>query len=120
SAAKQRVSLLKIDVEGHEAKVVAGGRALLKRDQPLVLFEQHRHDFRDGTSPAIEALRDLSYGAFITFDPHPPFESRLLKHAARLVVGEGFQPRARVRVAPGTYPMILAVPSSLSTGLGAA
>jgi len=33
------VDLMKIDVEGHESQVLEGGRELLTRDAPVVLFE---------------------------------------------------------------------------------
>ncbi len=35
----KRVKLIKIDVEGHEAKVLQGAEALISRDSPLVIFE---------------------------------------------------------------------------------
>jgi hypothetical protein len=34
-----RVQFMKIDVEGMEAAVLAGARALIKRDRPIVFFE---------------------------------------------------------------------------------
>ncbi len=34
-----RVSLIKVDTQGHESRVLQGARATLKRDRPAVLFE---------------------------------------------------------------------------------
>lgn len=75
------VSFMKIDVEGHENKVLAGGRKTILRDHPIMLIEiEERHSgipitetFRE-----IEALGycgyflDLRAGSFLpvhTFDP---------------------------------------------------
>ena len=45
----QRVSFVKIDVEGHELAVLAGIRQLLERDKPTVLVETQ--DQRAGSAP---------------------------------------------------------------------
>jgi FkbM family methyltransferase len=36
-----RVRLIKIDVEGHERQVFEGGAATLRRDRPIIYFEDH-------------------------------------------------------------------------------
>ena len=36
----RRVDFMKIDVEGFEAKVLAGAQALIKRDKPVIVIEQ--------------------------------------------------------------------------------
>lgn len=55
------VSLLKIDVEGHEPEVLAGARATLLRHRPTVVFETGLH-----TPAQIDAIRrileDADYG----------------------------------------------------------
>lgn len=48
------VSLLKIDVEGHEPDVLAGARATLLRHRPTVVFETGLH-----TAAQVEAIRRL-------------------------------------------------------------
>jgi len=45
------VSLVKIDVEGHELQAIRGMAELLQRDAPCVVFEQQAGDFLHGTSP---------------------------------------------------------------------
>ena len=57
----ERVGLIKIDVEGHEANVLRGAERLLRRDKPLVVLEQHPAAIADGTSPSLDLLRDAGY-----------------------------------------------------------
>lgn len=61
--------VIKIDVEGHEAQVVRGMRAMLARAQPLIMFERSE-SFED----VERELMALGYQLF-DFDP----ERRLLK-----------------------------------------
>lgn len=50
-----RVSLVKIDAEGHEAQVLAGMAQLILRDKPTLIVETHS----DGV---ISGLREMGYG----------------------------------------------------------
>lgn len=61
-----RLDLVKIDVEGLEDRVVAGGRGILEALRPAVLFEVNDLTDNDsGTSaPAIDALRGLGYAMY--------------------------------------------------------
>jgi FkbM family methyltransferase len=59
-----RVDLLKIDAQGAEGRIVAGGRTLLQRDLPVVLFELWpRGMLAAGTAPAelFEVFDRLGY-----------------------------------------------------------
>lgn len=51
------VSLIKIDVEGMELKVLSGARETLQRCRPVVLFEHHKTD----RTKAEALLRELGY-----------------------------------------------------------
>jgi hypothetical protein len=59
-----KTDFVKIDVEGHEATVVAGGLMLLERDKPMLLIEaEERH--HPGSLRALEALLSpLGYEGF--------------------------------------------------------
>ena len=54
----EHVSFIKIDVEGHEEKVLRGGEQLLKRSKPVIFFEawNHRPDIRDSLIKYITSL----------------------------------------------------------------
>ncbi|GII21208.1 FkbM family methyltransferase [Planosporangium mesophilum] len=49
---QQPVSLVKIDVEGHEAAVLAGARRIVAEHRPSIVFEYSPEMFGDGGSPA--------------------------------------------------------------------
>ena len=55
------VTCLKIDAEGHEAKIINGGRKLLSQEAPLVIFEAHNLTALKDTS---HALRQVGYKYF--------------------------------------------------------
>lgn len=63
-----RTGFIKIDVEGHEASVVAGARVLLERDRPNLLIEvEDRH--HPGSLDRIRSiLEPLDYRGFFLLD----------------------------------------------------
>lgn len=58
----ERVSLMKVDVEGNEGNVLAGARATIQRNQPSILIEMH-HDMygEDVWLSVVEQLGELNY-----------------------------------------------------------
>ncbi len=110
------VSLVKIDVEGHELQAVRGMARLLRRDTPCVVFEQQSADFHDGTSPVIETLRGMGYSRFFSVERVPSSRSEgLLTHIwpNLLALWRGFRMETveMQRFAPSFYEMIIAVPA---------
>ena len=63
------LGLVKIDVEGHEDAVIAGGRACLARDKP-VLFVEIYGGVASNRDPeaTIATIRGLGYDAFVAGD----------------------------------------------------
>ncbi|MDB2426116.1 FkbM family methyltransferase [bacterium] len=55
------LTFIKIDVEGFEENVLKGGLNTLNKSQPLVVFEQTKKDFRNGSSPSLDLLKSLGY-----------------------------------------------------------
>lgn len=103
------VALMKVDVEGHEAAVLRGARAMLMRERPVVVFEQAAAEIRDGTSESIELLRECGYATFWTVEHHPAGRFRFLNLARRLVAGEGLRMVARQRFESRFHSMIVAL-----------
>lgn len=57
----ENVRFLKIDVEGFESRLIAGGLNFLRCHKPIIAFEQLARDFDGDGTPAIRALKDLGY-----------------------------------------------------------
>ena len=58
------VTLMKIDVEGHEASVLRGARSILRQHKPVVLYEQLS---RPAGVECAALLRDAGYEKFLAF-----------------------------------------------------
>lgn len=55
------VDVIKIDVEGHEAAVLAGARQTLQRERPTLIVEIEERHHPGGSEPVIEALQARGY-----------------------------------------------------------
>lgn len=52
-----RIGLLHLDVEGMEAQVILGAKALIERSRPLIIFERHLSDEeRDNPAPIVQSM----------------------------------------------------------------
>lgn len=54
------IGLVKIDVEGHELNVLKGMVSLLKKNKPIIIFEQNR-GIKNKSSSEIRFLKHLGY-----------------------------------------------------------
>lgn len=118
--AETDITFVKIDVEGHEEPVLRGGAETLRRCQPVVVLEQHRTEFRNGSTPSIELLRALGYT--ICWSEYPRERARssvvreLMKIADRLA-------RRRPQIVTGepvtvkSHSMLIAVPERFRAAL---
>lgn len=111
------IGLLKIDVEGHELSVLKGSINLLKKNMPVILFEQHLTDFdENGNNRVVDFLQELSYQKFaIIKRSHEGILGggligRISKHLYRLLLGYEIKLETVKKIQPGTYPVILALP----------
>lgn len=60
-----RVDVIKIDVEGHEERVIAGGRTTIERFQPLIIFESGRSGVNlEQTLKPMKLLQALGYSFY--------------------------------------------------------
>ena len=41
---KEKINLLKIDVEGHELEVIQGSKKIITKFRPIIFFEQQLND----------------------------------------------------------------------------
>ncbi|MGD1017786.1 MAG: FkbM family methyltransferase [Verrucomicrobiia bacterium] len=61
----RRISVIKVDVEGHEFSVFRGAEGILLEHSPLLIFEaENRHLSRGTVFDVLNYLRDLRYDGF--------------------------------------------------------
>lgn len=117
--ADDRVTFIKIDVEGHERDALLGARRIISEYRPLIIFEQAEHDFSSGQSPTVDLLRSYGYEHFYTLEAGPTWAKylpRFLRYFAvvtsRLIFGESRYLIKRHQFEPRFYPFILAAHGS--------
>ena len=113
----ERVTLIKIDVEGHEYQALKGAAEVIKKNRPIILFEQLEQEFVDGSSPVIELLKTLKYDNFVTVEKHPKLTRAVpavLYNPILAVLRSIFGVSMRVSTCdyfePKFYPFIVALP----------
>jgi FkbM family methyltransferase len=113
----ETVRLIKIDVEGHEEKVLIGAEQTIRRNRPIILFEQHKEDFRDGSTPSIDLLKSYGYVNFAVIEDWPPlhkhlpgFFRRKYRSLLRWLIGQSKSLVVKDRIEAGSYPFIMAIP----------
>jgi FkbM family methyltransferase len=101
------VAFVKIDVEGHEPKVVAGLRTLLAEQHPVVAFEANDAVHNDDI---LGQFRDLGYTMFLALGYSPRVKSLWFRVAALTVLGvrTTLKPVSELRGA--SYPLVFALP----------
>ena len=81
--------VIKIDVEGHEVKVIRGAMRTLEKNKPLVFLELHPLRIRnegDRIQDLLEVFDNLGYSAFLTSGDRIPYDAVAnLKEDSRLV-----------------------------------
>ena len=87
------ITLIKLDLEGHEDKVICGGKHLIETQKPAVLIEANSQDIRNGQSRATSRLRAMGYRIFIRLDHGSSHRSRLARLMYIVLILFGFQRR---------------------------
>jgi len=103
------VSLLKIDVEGHEGAVLAGARALLERDVPSLIVEvEDRH--KQGARGAVcEFLAGFGYACFV-YEAGRLHPQAALQSSRRNLIF--IHPKRRAAIAPALFADVPALTAS--------
>ncbi|HEX5210693.1 MAG TPA: FkbM family methyltransferase [Pseudolabrys sp.] len=68
SVLREHVGFVKIDVEGHELKVLEGARGLLERSKPIFLVEAEERHRRGAVASVCEFFRRYGYRGFFMLD----------------------------------------------------
>ena len=56
---KDNIGCIKIDVEDHELETLIGAENIIKTNKPIIIFEQNKQNFNNGSSKAINYLEKL-------------------------------------------------------------
>jgi Holliday junction resolvasome RuvABC endonuclease subunit len=62
---ENRISFIKIDVEGHEREVIEGGLDIIKEFKPKLLVEIEKKYTKKNVSTTINYINSLGYNSFI-------------------------------------------------------
>lgn len=109
----QRVSLVKIDVEGHEPAALRGALAMLQRDRPVVVFEQLPDEIdARGSSPTMDVLRQAGYAHWWTVESQPAGASRMLNLLRRMLFGEAQRLIECEQLERRFHSMVVALPGA--------
>ncbi|MEK9597057.1 MAG: FkbM family methyltransferase, partial [Rhodospirillaceae bacterium] len=91
---KGKVSLIKLDIEGHEIYFLKGAAETIKRNKPTILFEEGLID-ESGSSAVIEYLRDFNY-EFYTVSENFYFGDSKFQRLARYLLQDSFGIKAKI------------------------
>jgi FkbM family methyltransferase len=116
---RSSVSLIKLDVEGHEYEVLCGAVMTLKESSPLILFEINVGEIKHGSTKAKEFLYANGYTYFYHLKDVSPFAntavrlSKLINALSVLFFGKKLRGkliphRVKGKLKNKTYPLILA------------
>lgn len=109
----KKISLIKIDIEGHELAALKGAKNLIEKNNPIILFEQHASDFSEGRSAVVDYLSGLNY-KFLTIERRfyfgEKFFSRLCGLILRYVFGTQLTLVETDHFQQRYYDMVIAIP----------
>jgi FkbM family methyltransferase len=111
---------IKMDVEGFEPNVIKGGARVIAERQPLVVFEQHEHEFVNGVSETVSLLAAAGY-RFCWHQNGSASKNALVRRLHNIkdiFFGRVHQIVSAKTVPLNTYPMLIAVPPRFMEQLG--
>jgi FkbM family methyltransferase len=110
---KDKIKLIKIDVEGHEINTLRGAENIINSNKPTILFEQGIDEIEGGRSEVIDYLSSLGY-SFYTIEKRfyfgGSFVGRLLGLVLRSIFGYQLSFVRTDVFKKRFYEMILAIP----------
>jgi FkbM family methyltransferase len=110
------ITLIKIDVEGHEVNVLKGAEKIINECKPLILFELNISAFKNGISEEIEILKKYGYKKFATIESSPRFfniGSSRFKRIVNFIYSKENCIIIKEDIVPANYYFIIAIPENL-------
>jgi FkbM family methyltransferase len=108
----EKITLIKIDVEGHEISVLRGGENLIRRCKPVIIFEQQDFEINSGTSNSIEFLKGIGYRFYVTKEKYyigKSLISKIISLILKLLFGFNKYVEERILFEKKFYDLIIAV-----------
>jgi FkbM family methyltransferase len=75
----ENISLIKIDVEGHEYQALKGAEKLLMKEKPIILLEQNADVIYDNSSQSVELLKKIGYEYIYHIEGYLNWRTNFLK-----------------------------------------
>ena len=91
SGADERITLIKLDVEGSETEVLEGLRHTIEGHRPTIVIELNFKENSQRAKSTVERLRELGYHQFFHLQRAVTFRSRHVDFLRRLIFGERMQ-----------------------------
>lgn len=113
----KEIGLIKIDVEGMELKVLKGGINIIRNYKPVIIFEQHKDDFKNNRSEVINFIRGMDYQIYVPRYKPKRSDSlstfrRYFNNFIALLTGASFLIEKNNSPTPDFYPMVIALPKN--------
>ena len=108
----EKISFIKIDVEGHEINALKGAENIIKSNKPIIVFEQQAKEIKNQSSEVIEYLTTLNYNFYTIvkrFYFGESFLGKLLGLLLRIFFGEQLSLVKTTRFDKRFYSMIIAI-----------
>jgi hypothetical protein len=86
---KEKIGLIKLDVENSEFEVLKGSQKIIKKHKPVILFEQQSSEIKNFTSRSVLFLKKNNYSFFSFYIPiyNGFFLSRMFKKLTSIFFG---------------------------------
>lgn len=117
---EEKINFIKIDVEGHEYEALQGSEETIRRNMPIIMFEQHAKEVTNGSSASLDLLRSFGYSRFLILETLPSSVRFLPRYASyflvfiwRCLFGERRHIVVKEYFESRFYSFIIAVPDAM-------
>ena len=106
------VEFMKIDVEGFEQQVLRGARETIERCSPIIIVEQHRHEFSNGYPETLKIIENMGYafGWFVSGTIQSRWHKAIAAVRERVTGNRSFEFHVAEHAEPGEYLALVALP----------
>ncbi len=116
---KEKIKLIKIDVEGHEFEVLQGSKNTILKYRPIIIFEQQFDDFPENFIKIKKFLLDLDYKKFGVIERksylsilNKPWINKYIFRFLCIITKEFYSIEISENLEPKYYHFIIAIPNN--------